>query len=166
VNIDPKYYGGLQNTFNYKQVELDFLFQFVKQVGYNDLLFWNGNRVPGSFYPGVSNQPKYVLDRWQNAGDDTKVSKFTSGGGYPSTISSDYRFTDASYIRLKNVSLSWELPQKTINKIHFKKCRVYVHAQNLWTYTKYKGMDPENQNIGTAVLPPLRVITAGVQLGF
>jgi hypothetical protein len=112
----------------------------VKQTSFNDLMFWNGNRTPGSFFEGVSNQPISVLDRWQRPGDDAEVAKFSSSNNFLSYIlSSDHRYTDASYIRLKNVSLSWELPATWINKTHFKKCRIYVHGQNLLTVTKYKG---------------------------
>jgi hypothetical protein len=166
VDINPKYYGGLQNTFTYKQFELDFLFQFVKQVGFNDALFWNGILAPGSFDPGLSNQPVSVLQRWQKVGDITNVTKFATIRGYPATIASDYRFMDASYIRLRNASFSWEMPRKILDKIHFNRCKLYVHGQNLLTFTKYKGLDPENQSILTAALPPLRVITTGIQLGF
>jgi TonB-dependent starch-binding outer membrane protein SusC len=167
-NLDPTLYGGLQNTLTWKAIELDFLFQFVKQTGYNDLILWNGNRAPGSFFPGLSNQPVSVLERWQKPGDLTRVEKYYTGGGAPSTVRSDYRFTDASYIRLKNVSLSWEMPGKWMNKIHFKRCKLYVHGQNLWTITNYKGLDPEVQSgwDGSVPLPPLRVITTGIQLGF
>jgi TonB-dependent starch-binding outer membrane protein SusC len=166
-NIDPKFYGGFQNTLNYKQFELDFLFQFVKQTSYNDAIFWNGNRIPGSFFEGLSNQPVSVLDRWQKPGDNSTISKFSSVNNFLAPIvSSDYRFTDASYIRLKNVALSWELPNKWIHKAYLKKCRIYIHGQNLITITKYKGLDPESKNILTPALPPLRVIMAGVHLGF
>lgn len=167
INIDPKYYGGFQNTVSYKQFELDFLFQFVKQIGYNDATFWNGNRTPGSFFEGLSNQPVSVLDRWQTSGDNSSIGKFSSANNFLSPIiSSDYRFTDASFIRLKNVSLSWELPNKWINKAYLKKCRIYAHGQNLLTITNYKGLDPENKSILSPTLPPLRVIMVGVQVGF
>lgn len=167
VNIEPKYYGGLQNTLTYNDFELDFLFQFVKQVGYNDVFFWNGTQTPGSFYAGSSNQPVSVLNRWQKSGDITEVGKFGSNNNpFSPIISSDHRFTDASYIRLKNVSLSWRLPKKWIKKADLNKCIAFVHGQNLFTITKYKGLDPESKSILTPALPPLRVIMVGMQLGF
>jgi hypothetical protein len=164
INKDQKFYGGLQNTFSYKGLELDFLFQFVKQLGFNDALFWNGNRYPGNFYRGLSNQTVMVLDRWQKPGDVTSIKKFTTNpDNY--ILASDYRYSDASYIRLKNVSISWAFPEKWISKAHLKKGNAYLHGQNLLTITNYKGLDPESQNILTPSLPPLRIITAGVQLG-
>jgi hypothetical protein len=166
INIDPKFYGGFQNAISYKRLELDFLFQFVKQLGFNDAIFWNGNRTPGSFYPGYSNQPVYVLDQWQKPGDHSSIARFSTYDISSSPIiASDFRVTDASYIRLKNVSLSWELPVKWVTKVHFKTFRVYAHAQNLLTITNYKGLDPENKSILTPTLPPLRVVTIGAQLG-
>ncbi|WEK35577.1 MAG: SusC/RagA family TonB-linked outer membrane protein [Candidatus Pseudobacter hemicellulosilyticus] len=163
VNKLPKFYGGFQNTLTYKGIQLDFLFQFVKQMGYNDALFWNGSRLPGSFYGGLSNQSVSVLDRWQKIGDKKPIEKFTTSNNFfAEVISSDYRFTDASFIRLKNVALSWELPVAWLRKAGFKKANLYVHAQNLFTITSYSGLDPETQSMIS--LPPLRIVTVGTQL--
>jgi TonB-linked SusC/RagA family outer membrane protein len=159
----PKFYGGLQNSISYKNIQLDFIFQFVKQTGYNDVAFWNGSmRYPGMFAAGNSNQPKTVLNRWQNPGDKKSVAKFsTYAVSY--IVDSDRRFADASYISLKNVSISYELPQKLTNKARFRNVRIYVHGQNLLTLTKYNGLNPETQSMTT--LPPLQVWTVGIQAG-
>jgi TonB-linked SusC/RagA family outer membrane protein len=159
----PKFYGGFQNNLTYKGLQLDFLFQFVKQTGYNDIAFWNGIRYPGMFARGLSNQPVTVLDRWQKNGDKSAVARFRTGA-VPAILESDRRFADASYIRLKNLALSWGLPQKWMDKAHFRSVRVYLHGQNLLTITKYKGLDPETQSMTS--LPPLRVWTVGLQAGF
>lgn len=167
INLDPKFYGGLQNNITYKGFELDFLFQFVKQIGYNDALFWNGNRYPGNFYRGLSNQPVTVLDRWQKPGDNASIKRFSTSPD-PYVLESDLRYSDASYIRLKNASISWELPSKWISKAQFRNCRVYVQGQNLLTITNYKGLDPETQTILTSnssSLPPLCVWTVGIHVG-
>jgi TonB-dependent starch-binding outer membrane protein SusC len=164
VSTDPKYYGGIQNTVSFKGVELDFLFQFVKQLGFNDELFWNGNGYPGNFYGGWSNQPTSVLNRWKKQGDVSSFKKFSTYQD-PYVVSSDYRITDASYIRVKNVSLSWEIKNNWTSKFHLRNCRAYVQGQNLLTITKYKGLDPENQSISTPSLPPLRVWIMGLQIG-
>jgi hypothetical protein len=79
-------------------------------------------------------------------------------------LASDRRFADVSYIRLKNLALSWSLPQKWIDKVHFRSVRFYLHGQNLLTITRYKGLDPETQSMTS--LPPLRVWTLGLQAGF
>jgi TonB-linked SusC/RagA family outer membrane protein len=159
----PKFYGGFQNNLSYKGIQLDFLFQFVKQTGYNDVVFWNGSRYPGMFVRGYSNQPVTVLDRWQKNGDNASVAKFRTGE-VSNILSSDRRYADVSYIRLKNLALSWGVPQKWIDKAHFRNVRLYLHGQNLLTFTKYKGLDPETQSMTS--LPPLRVWTLGLQAGF
>jgi TonB-linked SusC/RagA family outer membrane protein len=159
----PKFYGGFQNNLTYKNLQLDFLFQLVKQPGYNDVAFWNGNRYPGMFIRGNSNQAVTVLDRWRKSGDNASVARFRTGE-VPNIIASDRRFTDVFYARLKNLALSWGLPQKWIDKAHIRSVRFYLHGQNLLTITRYKGLDPETQSISS--LPPLRVWTIGLQAGF
>jgi hypothetical protein len=78
-------------------------------------------------------------------------------------FASDAALTDASFIRLKNLSLSWQLPGQWRQAARLKYCRVYAQGQNLWTITSYKGLDPETQSATS--LPPLRMLTIGVQVG-
>jgi len=163
-NTDPKFYGGFQNNFRYKRLELSVFLEFKKQNGINYL--GTLNNVPGSF---LYNEPVVVLSRWQNPGDKTNIEKFTSIPGDPTFAasslylgSSDAVISDASYIRCKNVSLSYNLPDNWLNKFHITGSRLYVQAQNLFVITKYTGSDPENQNM--LALPPLKTITVGIQL--
>jgi TonB-linked SusC/RagA family outer membrane protein len=160
VNMAPKFYGGFQNRISYKGFALDFLFQFVKQIGTNYAFGFQ----PGRFN---LNQPDYVLSRWTKPGDVTTIQRYYSNSSLSSaytnlTSISDGVWADASYIRLKNLSLSWQLPQATLQKLHLKNLRVYTQGQNLLTITNYKGLDPEN--LSTSSLPMLRVITVGLQL--
>jgi len=74
---------------------------------------------------------------------------------------SDQSFGDASYIRLKNMSLSWQLPDPWKKKLRLQNARIYVQGQNLLTMTRFQGLDPENKS--PSRLPPLRVVTMGVQ---
>lgn len=166
----PKFYGGIQNKISFKGVELDFFFQFVKQIGNNNY-FNNGSGVgAGVFLSGSSNQPISVLDRWQKPGDVTSVRKY-SANFFPSFLqingilkASDAYYTDASFCRLKNLSLSWKIPFRGEQKSVMPNCKVYIQGQNLWTITNYKGADPENRSYTS--LPPLRVVTVGIQVGF
>ena len=163
VNTDPKFYGGFQNSFTYVGIQLDILFQFIKQTGVNP-------QFQESSTPGFlgNNMPAVVLDRWQAPGEMKPVEKYTQNYGsfawnaYTNAQMSNLNYTDASFIRLKNVSLSWELPRGMLAKIHLQNVKVYVHGQNLWTITKYKGTDPEIQSLST--LPPLGVFVGGIQL--
>ncbi len=171
VNIDPRFYGGFQNSFHYKELELDILFQFVKQTGRNYFF----GRLPGyflslgyAFAAPVANQPEFVWDRWQKPGDISAQQRFSATylsnvrNSYNDATSSTGSYSDASYIRLKNLSLSWQLPGKWQQKAHLQNARIYVQGQNLLTITRFKGMDPENQRIMT--LPSLRVLTTGIQV--
>ncbi len=156
------FYGGINNSLRFKGFELEAFFQFVKQNGRNNLsslaVFYN----PG----GVSNQPIDVLNRWQKPGDVTSVQKFTnSGDGYYSYLAAgiaDNSISNTSFIRLKNVSLSYSVPKTVLNAVRLQSARIYVQGQNLLTFTKFNGLDPEQGIIQN--LPPLRFITAGVQL--
>ncbi|OQP47884.1 hypothetical protein A4R26_31690 [Niastella populi] len=156
----PRFYGGIQNSISYKGLELDFLFQFVKQLGTN-YSFNSLARLPGQFSAGTSNQPVTVMDRWQKPGDLAQVGYFTTG--YNGYMTSDESYVDASYVRLKNVSLSYELPAKWLQAVKMKTCKVSLQGQNVYTLTKWKGLDPETQSIYS--LPPLRVLTFGLKVG-
>lgn len=159
INVGQQFYGGLGNTLSYKNFQLDFFFQFVKQNGKNVL---NAFGLPGA----LGNQPVEVLQRWQKPGDITDIQRFGTTSGQAATTARYYDFsnenvTDASFIRLKNVAFSYRLPSQFLKKVDLKGCRIYLQGQNLLTFTKYLGLDPETQ--GTA-LPPLRYITAGLEV--
>lgn len=167
VNTLPKFYGGFQNSFNYKGFQLDVLFQFVKQTGYYPLF---GN-YPGYFSSNgggnSGNQPGSLLsNNWKQQGDVALIQRFSTGFSYAQAFSdaetSNAAFTDASYIRLKNVSFSWQLPHNWDKSAHLQNAQLFVQGQNLLTITKFPSLDPESQ--GTTTLPPLRVITIGVQI--
>lgn len=163
INPDPKFYGGYQNSLNYKGWQLDFLLQFIKQRARGYSL----GAVPGMFQGGMGNQPVSVLDRWQQAGDKALAQRYNSNGSerisFINAQQSNAVWEDGSYVRLKNLSLSWQLPECWKKKAHVQSCRLYIQGQNLFTITKFTGLDPENKSTD-ATLPPLRVITTGVQL--
>jgi TonB-dependent starch-binding outer membrane protein SusC len=164
-NLDPRYYGGISNTLSYKNWDLNFLVEFKKQLGYNYNNYPVYNFTPGAMY----NLPAVFLDRWQQTGDYKPVQQFTQtftpafDGQYYFTLS-DGRLSDASYLRLKNISLSYRLTEQALKKIAAKELRLYLMAQNAWTVTSYKGGDPEIQNL--FILPPLRTFVAGIQITF
>jgi TonB-linked SusC/RagA family outer membrane protein len=163
--ISQQYYGGFQNTFSYKGIQLDIFFQFVKQTALN---------ISNKFFsPGQvgQNVTTFYLTRWQEIGDITNVGKFsTNNATDPNGIlsSSDYVISDASFIRLKTLSLSYALPTNWQKKAHLKKTRIYVQGQNLLTITNYSGLDPETSSTVGANsvmrLPTLKMLTAGVQI--
>jgi len=156
----PKFYGGLSNSFTYSGFSLDLFFQFTKQMGINPLY---QNDFPGN----RNNQLVEIYGmQWQKPGDITTIQRFSSTGVrpiYENYRDSDQGYTDASFIRLKNASLSYSLPDDWKQKLRLKNVRIYIQCQNLLTFTQYKGLDPETQSWNS--LPPLRTITAGLQIG-
>ena len=162
-NMAQRYYGGLGNSIVYKNWSLDLFFQFVKQTGYNYLYYWN--TVPG----GLGNQTTYALDRWRHEGDISPTQRFSSGNdntlnlAFQNYRNSSAAISDASFVRLKNVSLSYMVPSAVLKRIRVQQCTLYLQGQNLWTTTAYKGADPESQN--PLSLPPVRWITAGIRMG-
>lgn len=164
IDLAPKFYGGFQNSFSYKGFQLDVLFSFVKQISPN----WEyGLNLPGAVNPGQGNQLSSLLGRWQKPGDVARIQRFSTNSsdvsqGLASFLKSDACYADASYIRLKNVSLSWQLPEGLCKSARLKGCSLFAQGQNLWTFTGYKGLDPETKSSTT--LPPLRVITMGLKV--
>jgi TonB-linked SusC/RagA family outer membrane protein len=157
-DLTPKYFGGLQNQLHYKNLQLDFLFQFVKQKNYD----WN------PYVPGGSpiNQYAALAEAWEHPGD-IKPYQINTSGQNGNAVNAFYNYydssamiVDGSYIRLKNIELSYilPLPAKGIN------CRLSLQGQNVLTFTPYKGGDPEFKYTG--FLSPLQVYTAGIQLTF
>ncbi len=157
------FYGGLQNNLKFGPFELQFFFRFANQVGYNYL--YSVGAAPGT----RSNQPTYVLARWQRAGDITDVQRYTQGGAGTTAYGNmnslgDNVLSDASYLRLQNASLSWTLPASVSGKISAREMKVYLQGQNLFVITDYKGADPETQNPKALSQP--RVVSIGAQLTF
>jgi hypothetical protein len=160
----PKFYGGLGNSITYKHWSLDILFQFVKQEGPTVDYGYQANSY-GTMY----NQDLSALHRWQQSGDITNIpaASLTSGNPVYDAFRNQYRLSsavwgDASYIRLKNVALNYDL-SPYVRKWKVSGLSVYALAQNLVTITHYRGFDPETQGM---VVPPLKTITAGVKLSF
>lgn len=161
--IAQDFFGGFQNNIRYKDFELDFLFRFVKQTG--------RSYITRFFLPGFSNsnQPVEVLERWQNAGDSSNVQGFTQNFFSPGRTSylnaqnGDFSIVDASFVRLQNISLSYNFPLETVQKIGLNNLRLYLQGQNLFTITNYVGPDPEG---GSLSIPPLRRLALGVQVEF
>ncbi|WP_165761340.1 SusC/RagA family TonB-linked outer membrane protein [Niastella koreensis] len=163
---DPIVYGGLSNTFTYKRLSATVFFQFNKQTGPN--WFFNTTvRGVGTAY----NIPKSGFDHsWQHPGDvadfprfGTTLGSLTLPNGYYATFFSDRSYSDVSYIRLKNVSISYDLGPELLKRMRFNNLRVFVQGQNLLTFTKYRDADPETQNF--TVLPPMKSVMGGIQLG-
>ncbi|WP_316799784.1 SusC/RagA family TonB-linked outer membrane protein [Pedobacter frigidisoli] len=160
-NISPSYYGGLTNTVSYKNFQLDVLISFVKQTQRAYLANYGAS---GSF----SNSPVMVLDRWQKPGDNSVVQRFTTGAFFANAttnffnyVNSDASVVDGSYIRLKNINLSYTFPQEWLNKFSIKGLQIYGNIDNVLVITPYASPDPEVTGPG---MPPLRTISMGIRV--
>jgi len=154
-----EFYGGLQNQINYKGFSLSFLFEFVKQTGYKIYT------LPPGF---MGNMPAGQAEVWQQPGDTAPVQQASQSIdailANNNAINSEFALTDASYVRLKSLSLGYEIPKKFIEPIGLKQFKLFMHAQNLFTLTDYIGLDP--QMPGSISLPALQSVTGGFQLNF
>ncbi|WP_038030165.1 SusC/RagA family TonB-linked outer membrane protein [Thermonema rossianum] len=171
----PKFFGGWNNVFSYKGLSLTVFFQY--QIGNKAFNgdFW-ANILNGA--PDGSNQSVLILDRWQQPGDVTNMPKPIEGGVYSNgggLFASSFYLEDASYVRLKQLTLSYDVPQSIMKSIGARSLRVYVQGLNLWTWTKSNLMDPEvvnanafNGTLSSTIInyPNPKQFSAGIQLGF
>ncbi|MCK0160490.1 SusC/RagA family TonB-linked outer membrane protein [Allomuricauda sp. F6463D] len=158
--LDPSYYGGLTSNLGIGKFTMDLLFQFSKQEGYN---FW---ATGGVLVGRLGNQPKSVLQRWQEGGDMAPVQRFSTGTSQTTQAfrnygRSDAAISDASFLRLRTVSLSYRL---TDRKVQGFGCELFLRGQNLFTITGFEGLDPETQS--NQAVPPLRMVSLGTKLTF
>jgi TonB-linked SusC/RagA family outer membrane protein len=129
----PDFYGGIGSSLSYKCLNLSFLFSY----SYGNDIF-NSARIYTETI-SQSNQTTAILRRWQNPGDITDVPKASV---YNQRISSRF-VEDGSFIRLKNIRLSYELQAALISKVGLKRLELFVAGKNLFTFTRYSGIDPE-----------------------
>src|SRR5690554_3367572 len=137
----PDFTFGLNNSITYKNFQFDF---FIQGQQGGDLLNIN---VIESMYPGNFRRNKLaeqILDRWTPANPNAKWPSGLEPSAYGGGKVNDLVLQDASYIRLKNVQLSYSFP----SILSFRSIRVYVVGQNLLSLTNYVGFDPEANSFG------------------
>ncbi len=137
---NPDFTFGLTNTFSYKGFNLSMLIQ--GSYG-NDI--YNVSRMETEGMYDGKNQSTRVLERWRVPGQVTEVPKAKFR-----MLNSTYFLEDGSYIRLKDVSLSYDLPKALISKLGLSRLQPYLSATNLITLTKYSGRDPEVNQYGNS----------------
>ena len=165
----PDFYGGFNNSFTFKKLTLDFLFIFsVGQKIYDD----HGKRQLGNMGYGW-NQDIRTLDNWQNNNNNTQVPILSLEENRD--INSSRHLHDASFIRLRNVNISYNLPESLCKKIGASKSNIFIAGQNLYVWTKYEGWDPEVNREGSGAItqgvtylspPQSKTITTGINIIF
>ncbi|MBN2611239.1 MAG: SusC/RagA family TonB-linked outer membrane protein [Bacteroidales bacterium] len=161
----PDYFGGLVNTFSYKRWTLSAALQF----SFGNEIF-NYVRYKNESMTGLENQSRVVLNRWQYDGQVTNIPRALWDDAQGNTAFSTRWIEDGSYLRVKNISLSYRIPEKFLV---FRNAEFYVSANNLFTFTNYLGYDPEfaysqiqiYQGIDYGQCPQTRQFIAGIKIG-
>jgi TonB-linked SusC/RagA family outer membrane protein len=138
----PLFTGGLTNTFMYKGVGLLVHCNFL----YKNLIYNSGREsfdADGAILDINQMELPEGWSRWEKPGDNATHPKPMMNGNNNAHKTSSRYLEDGSYFRIRNVTLSYTVPEKWTKKVKIGNLRVYVSADNLYTYTKYSGMDPE-----------------------
>ena len=150
---------GLNAGYSNFQVRMDFAFVNDKYLFNNDRYFYENPNV----FPGF-NQAKTILDYWKQPGDVTEFPRWQS----QFTQFDSRLIEDASFMRLKNLTIEYRLPQSIVQQTgFFTRARVFVTGRNLLTWTGYRGPDPEiDSNISLGANPNTKQWTFGIQMTF
>ncbi|SEA80934.1 SusC/RagA family TonB-linked outer membrane protein [Pedobacter hartonius] len=169
-NPNPDYIFGLTNSFSYKKFTFSFFIQ--GSIG-NQIANLNRFRLD-ALAGNATNISQEAFDgRWTGPGTSNYYPRAKSGGGYFSSRFSDFLIEDGSYVRLKNVNVSYSLPLAKISWV--KDIKIFLTATNLLTFTNYTGFDPEvnadygnglTQGVDNGTYPQYRTLTAGINLKF
>ncbi|MGX5820930.1 SusC/RagA family TonB-linked outer membrane protein [Chitinophaga lutea] len=171
----PKFTGGTNLTFGYANFTLEALFSYVVGTKVYDYYEQTLRNYDMDFYGVMPNKFNIVTERWRKPGDVASVPRAIVGPhGAGKATDWNYRPStqfvyDASYLRLRNLSLAYNVPAKLLEKADIKRCRIYASAQNVFTVTKYIGFDPEaasTTGIVSTNLPNARAMVIGVDLSF
>ena len=159
-STEPRYNGGFYTRLSWKGFTADVFFTYAQDfLRYNAIEVYTLNN--NSF--AASNQSRRWLDRWRKPGDVTDIPGFSDTRNFTSRD-----LQDASYVRLRNAKLSYNIPAHILKPTQFlRQATVYLQGQNLLTFTEWDGLDPEDNN-GNAFFeyPSPRTITAGVSIQF
>ncbi|MXV17342.1 SusC/RagA family TonB-linked outer membrane protein [Hufsiella ginkgonis] len=170
-NSNPKVTGGFGPSVTFKgNLRLQAFFNYKFGVSMiNETLMKTTNMY------SYDNQSTLVLGRWRNPGDVTDVPRALYGSGY-NWLGSDRYVSDASFVKLKSVTARYNLTKPLLSKLRVKSASVYVTGENLYTWTKYRGVDPDVSTRGLnnpfsyvtdkALTPPSRNVLMGLTVGF
>ncbi len=167
-NAQPKFIGGISNTFSYKGFELTV---FLQGIYGNKIL--NANRFELEYLSGTTNQSIDMLNRWTPTNTITDIPRASTTR--PANRISTRQIEDGSYLRLKNVQLAYNLPTSVLKSLKIQSLRLYASAQNYATWTNYSGYDPEvnrfgqdsrSQGFDYGSYPAAKMLMAGLNVGF
>jgi len=168
-NAQPDFFGGITNTFSYKNISLDVFFQYSY-----------GNEIYSQIKYEMNSVVRYdnasidALNRWREQGDITDYPKPVREDPKESDSRIQSRWIeDGSYIKLKSMNIRYQLPSSFARKVKFERIEVYCSGSNLLTWTHYSGYDPDVNSYGglrigidDGAYPQSRTFIFGVKFGF
>ncbi|SHG39009.1 SusC/RagA family TonB-linked outer membrane protein [Pedobacter caeni] len=162
----PKFTGGLSNTLRYKEFDMSIYTYFSLGNKIYDNLY--ATLMHNGMNPGQQ-MSRDVLNAWKNPGDQDGVPRFipTANSDNSNTQSSRFLF-NGSYLRVKNITLGYSLNKKLINPLQLSSLRIYVMAENPFTFAAHKGLDPEVDMGGLSNndIPNIKTFSVGLSVGF
>lgn len=168
---NPDFIYGMRNNFSFKGFDLDI---FLQGVQGNNVYDGGGQYSSANGSNGFDNQSIDQLAAWKNPGDITMVPEARTFWANGTDPSSRWLY-DGSYLRIKQLTIGYNLPKSVLSKVKIDRARFYVRGQNLFTFTNYKGWDPEvnadyqasniNQGVDFYSMPQMRTIIFGISIG-
>jgi TonB-dependent starch-binding outer membrane protein SusC len=173
----PTLTGGLNLAVDYKGLDFSVFFQGA----YGDKIYYQASRDIEGFYRPFTVTQRYFDNQWTGPNTSTTQPIASWSDSQNNTITSTRFLQDGSYIRLKNLQLGYTLPETWTRKVHVVKARIYFSGTNLYTLTKYTGMDPEMgtnnnispgqgvdivRNVDWGTFPAARSFNLGISLTF
>lgn len=159
----PKHVGGINADFRYKRISVSALFSYQFDVTrYNNTENWTTRGTPG-YHNAVNANKKLLTEQWQKPGD----VKYYQGPQYDRQFtSSDVH--NAKFMRFRNLNIAYQIPELNINGLRLvKSARFYVQGQNLFIWSPWRGLDPEDDNnISLQEFPNPRAFVVGLDINF
>ena len=164
----PKFTYGITNSFQYKDFDLSIFLQGSYGAKVFNFLRWQLEKMDNAYY----NQLSTVMDRYTAQNINGKLPRFVNGQVNNIAMSDRY-IEDGSYLRIQNLTLGYRVPSNILNRAKMNNVRLYLSVQNLWTFTKYSGYDPEVgafnnnirlMNVDAGHYPNPRSVTVGLNV--
>jgi hypothetical protein len=164
-NTFPPYTFSFNISLNYKSISLTTFWQ-----GIQGLKVRPNNNMASPFNNGAGVQKEWITDSWTPDRPNARLPRISTRNSYTAEnfSDSDFWLRDASYFRLKNIQLSYKLNNSLIKKIGLTQAKIFINAQNILTFTKFKDYDPERNILATnfETYPSIKMVTGGINLRF
>lgn len=168
---EPDFYGGWNNLVRYKKLELSAFFNF----SFGNFLYNQAKRDLVFFTSNTSNYSKDILNAWSEANSDATLPRIVQNDPNNNRRNSNFFIEKASYFKLKNVQISYLVDEPFLRKVYMKSLKVYATMSNVFTISRYSGLDPEinaapsnnfSQGIDNNIYPQTRTLTFGIYATF